>query len=99
MDGFISFSHLPLRLASLMGLVISLLSFLLAGFYFVKKLTSGLNPPGFATLVVAIFFLAGIQLTTIGVVGEYIGRIFDEVKQRPLYVVRRVIGGDSTFRS
>jgi dolichol-phosphate mannosyltransferase len=93
LDGFISFSHTPLRVASLLGLGISLLSFVLAGFYFVKKLTMGLNPPGFATLVVAIFFLAGIQLITIGVMGEYIGRIFDEVKQRPLYVVRRVVGG------
>ena len=92
LDGFISFSHTPLRMASLLGLGISLLSFLLAGFYFVKKLTTGLNPPGFATLVVAIFFLAGIQLITIGVMGEYVGRIFDEVKQRPLYVVRRVTG-------
>jgi glycosyltransferase involved in cell wall biosynthesis len=95
LDGFISFSHMPLRVASLLGLAISLLSFLLAAFYFVKRLTTGLTPPGFATLVVAIFFLAGIQLTTIGVVGEYIGRIFDEVKQRPLYVVRRVIEGGS----
>src|SRR2546425_5549487 len=92
LDGLISFSHTPLRIASLSGLVISLLSFLLAVFYAVKKLTTGLNPPGFATLVVAIFFLAGIQLITMGVMGEYVGRIFEEVKQRPLYIVRRVIG-------
>ena len=92
LDGLISFSHTPLRVASLFGLGISLLSFLLAGFYAIKKLTTGLNPPGFATLVVSIFFLAGIQLITIGVMGEYIGRIFDEVKRRPLYVVRRVTG-------
>jgi len=92
LDGLISFSYTPLRVASLSGVGISLLSFLLAGFYFIKKMTTGLNPPGFATLVVAIFFLAGIQLITIGVMGEYIGRIFDEVKRRPLYVVRRVTG-------
>jgi len=91
LDGLISFSHTPLRIASLSGLVISLLSFLLAVFYAVKKLIMGLSPPGFATLVVAIFFLAGIQLITIGVMGEYVGRIFDEVKQRPLYVVRRIV--------
>ena len=93
LDGFISFSHAPLRVASLLGLGISMLSFTMAAYYVVKALTTGLGPPGFATLAVAVFFLAGIQLTTIGVVGEYIGRIFDEVKQRPLYVVRRVIGG------
>jgi len=92
LDGLISFSYTPLRVASLSGVGISLLSFLLAGFYFIKKLTTGLNPPGFTTLVVAVFFLAGIQLITIGVMGEYIGRIFDEVKRRPLYVVRRVTG-------
>jgi len=78
--------------ASLIGFSISLLSFLLAAFYFVKKVMMGLNPPGFATLVVATFFLAGIQLITIGVMGEYVGRTFDEVKRRPLYVVRRVTG-------
>ena len=94
LDGFISFSYTPLRVASLSGVGISLLSFVLAGFYFIKKLTTGLNPPGFATLVVAVFFLAGIQLITIGVMGEYIGRIYDEVKRRPLYVVRRVTGNE-----
>jgi dolichol-phosphate mannosyltransferase len=92
LDGFVSFSHMPLRVASLVGFVISAVSLALAAFYFVKRLTLGLTPPGFATLVVAVFFLAGVQLITIGVVGEYVGRIFDEVKQRPLYVVRRVLG-------
>jgi dolichol-phosphate mannosyltransferase len=92
LDGFISFSHIPLRMASLLGLAISLLAFLMAGFYFAKKLIAGLSPPGFPTVVVAIFFMAGVQLVTIGVIGEYIGRIFDEVKQRPLYIVRRVTG-------
>ncbi|MDQ7030147.1 MAG: glycosyltransferase family 2 protein [Ardenticatenia bacterium] len=91
LDGIISFSYAPLRVASLLGISISLLSFAIAIFYFVKKLTTGLNPPGFATLVVAIFFLAGIQLITIGVMGEYVGRIFDEVKRRPIYVVRRIL--------
>jgi dolichol-phosphate mannosyltransferase len=92
LDGFISFSHLPLRIASLLGFLISFVSFLLATFYFIKRLAFGLNPPGFATLVVAVFFLAGIQLITIGVIGEYVGRIYDEVKRRPLYLVRQVTG-------
>ncbi len=90
LDGFVSFSHAPLRIASLVGLGISLFSFLMAIVYSAQRLTLGLNPPGFATLVVAVFFLAGIQLITIGVMGEYIGRIFDEVKQRPRYVVRQI---------
>lgn len=92
LDGLISFSYVPLRVISVLGFSVSLLSIILAVFYTVKKLLYGLSPPGFATLVVSIFFLAGIQLITVGVMGEYIGRIFDEVKQRPLYVVRRVIG-------
>jgi len=71
------------------------MSFILAVFYAIQKLTVGLNPPGFATLIVAVFFLAGIQLITIGVIGEYVGRIFEEVKQRPLYVLRRVTGNRS----
>ena len=90
LDGLISFSYVPLRIISLSGLAVSAMSIILALFYTIKKLTTGLTPPGFATLVVAIFFLAGMQLITIGVIGEYVGRIFEEVKRRPLYVTRRV---------
>ncbi len=91
LDGMIAFSYLPLRVITLLGLSVSLFSIILALFYAIKKLSSGLNPPGFATLVVAILFLAGVQLLTIGVIGEYVGRISEEVKQRPLYVARRVV--------
>lgn len=90
LDGLISFSHMPLRIITLLGFSVSFLSFLVALFYLVKKFTLGTGVPGFTTLVVSIFFLAGIQLVTIGVIGEYIGRISDEVKRRPLYVARRV---------
>ena len=90
LDGLISFSYVPLRMISLLGLGVSLVSILLAIGYTIQKLTRGLSPPGFATTVVAIFFLAGIQLITIGVIGEYVGRIFEEVKRRPLYVIRQV---------
>ncbi len=94
LDGLISFSFAPLRLISILGICISCVSLTLAAFYFVKKLVVGLNPPGFATLVVALLFLSGVQLITIGVIGEYVGRIFEEVKRRPLYVVRRVTYGN-----
>ena len=90
LDGLVSFSFIPLRAISILGFIISFISILLAIMYTIQKLTRGLNPPGFATIVVAIFFLAGIQLITLGVIGEYIGRIFEQVKQRPLYVVRKV---------
>ena len=89
LDGLISFSYLPLRFITFLGFSVSCLSIFLAVFYFVKKLFYGLSPPGFATLVVSIFFLAGIQLITMGVIGEYVGRIFEEAKRRPLYVLRR----------
>jgi polyisoprenyl-phosphate glycosyltransferase len=91
LDGLVSFSYVPLRLITMLGFAVSLMSIVLAIFYAVKKLTVGLNPPGFATLTVAVFFLAGMQLMTIGVIGEYVGRIFEEVKRRPLYVVRQVV--------
>jgi polyisoprenyl-phosphate glycosyltransferase len=90
LDGLISFSYVPLRVITMLGFGVSLLSIMLATFYAIKKLTVGLNPPGFATLIVAVFFLAGMQLITIGVIGEYVGRIFEEVKRRPLYVVRKL---------
>ena len=91
LDGLISFSYVPLRVISMMGIAVSILSILLAIIYAIQKIFWGLNPPGFPTTIVAIFFLAGIQLITIGVIGEYVGRIFEEVKRRPLYVVREVI--------
>ena len=92
LDGLVSFSYLPLRVISVIGFIISVVTILLAIFYTFQKLTMGLSPPGFATTVVAIFFLAGIQLITLGVIGEYVGRIFEEVKRRPLYIVKRIIG-------
>jgi glycosyltransferase involved in cell wall biosynthesis len=91
LDGLVSFSYIPLRAISILGFSVSLISILLAVFYAIKRITSGLNPPGFATTIVAILFLAGMQLITMGVIGEYVGRIFEEVKRRPLYVVRQVV--------
>jgi glycosyltransferase involved in cell wall biosynthesis len=92
LDGLISFSYVPLRIITALGLSVSFLSLFLAVFFFVKKLLYGLNPPGYASLIVSIFFLAGIQLITLGVIGEYVGRIFEEAKQRPKYILRRAPG-------
>lgn len=94
LDGLVSFSYLPLRLASMLGFVVSALSLLAALFYLIKRLTEGLNPPGFSTLVVLLLFLSGVQLITIGVIGEYIGHVLEEVKGRPTYVLREIIEGD-----
>jgi glycosyltransferase involved in cell wall biosynthesis len=92
LDGLISFSYVPLRIITVLGVSVSFLSMLMAVFLFVKKLVYGLNPPGYASLIVSIFFLAGIQLITLGVIGEYVGRIFEEAKRRPMYVLRKITG-------
>jgi glycosyltransferase involved in cell wall biosynthesis len=90
LDGLISFSYVPLRMITVTGFVISAISIVLAVIYFVQRLVVGPNPLGFTTTIVAVLFLAGVQLITLGVIGEYVGRIFEEVKRRPLYVVRQV---------
>ncbi len=72
---------------------VSVLSIVLAVIYAVERLLYGLSPPGFATLIVSIFFLAGIQLIMMGAMGESVERIFEEVKRRPLYAVRCVTRG------
>ncbi len=91
LDGLVSFSYMPLRLATLSGFAVSAFSLLAAVYYLIKRLTVGLQPPGFATLVILITFLGGVQLITIGVVGEYIGHVLDEAKGRPAYMVREVM--------
>ena len=90
LDGVFSFSYLPLRLLTYAGIIIAFLGFSAAVFYAVRRLL-GIEtaPTGYTTLVTIVLFLGGVQLIGIGVLGEYLGRIYDEVKQRPLYVVRR----------
>jgi glycosyltransferase involved in cell wall biosynthesis len=89
LDGVFSFSYLPLRLLTYAGVFIALLGFSAAIFYAVRRIL-GIEtaPTGYTTLVTIVLFLGGVQLIGIGVLGEYLGRIYDEVKQRPLYVVR-----------
>jgi glycosyltransferase involved in cell wall biosynthesis len=91
LEGLISFSYLPLRLATMLGFGVSASSLLAAAYYLTRRLTRRLQPPGFATLVVVLLFLGGVQLITVGVVGEYIGHVLEEVKGRPTYVVREVM--------
>lgn len=89
-DGIFSFSYRPLRAISFLGICVSLAAFGLALFYTVKKIQLGLNPPGFASTMVAIFLFSGLQLITLGVIGEYIGRVYEEAKKRPHYIVQRI---------
>lgn len=91
-DGIAGFSLIPLKVWSYLGLVISLISFLYASFLVIRTLLFGIDIPGYASLMVAILFLGGVQLLSLGIIGEYIGRIYDEVKGRPLYLVRDCYG-------
>ena len=91
-DGITSFSHIPLRLATTMGILFSLASFFMILWVVWAKIFTDRTILGWASLMVAVLFLGGIQLLTVGILGEYIGRIFDEVKQRPLYLIREKLG-------
>jgi glycosyltransferase involved in cell wall biosynthesis len=92
--GITSFSDVPLRVWGLIGFSISLISFLYAIYIVTVTLLFGADLPGFPTLVVAIMFLGGIQLLSVGILGEYIARIFTEVKQRPKYLLQIKEGFD-----
>lgn len=90
LDGVFSFSRLPLRLLTYTGLIISMLGFSIALFFIIRRLLGiEIAQIGFTTVVVLVLFLGGVQLIGIGILGEYLGRIYDEAKQRPLFIVRR----------
>jgi glycosyltransferase involved in cell wall biosynthesis len=91
-DGFTSFTTVPLRIWTYLGVLISLGS-VVTGLYFIgEAIVVGVKTPGFPTLIVAVTFLAGVQLMSLGMIGEYVGRIFAEVKRRPLYIVGERVG-------
>ena len=92
LDGFIAFSDAPLRLASYLGLVVGAGAFLAIGVVLYFRLFTDRSIPGFASVAILILFIGGVQLLSVGMMGEYLGRIYDEVKQRPLYVVRETVG-------
>jgi polyisoprenyl-phosphate glycosyltransferase len=94
LDGITSASTMPLRVWSYVGVVIALFSLLYALFVVVRTVFFGIDVPGYPSLMVAILFFGGLQLISLGVLGEYVGRILIETKRRPLYVVRRKIGFD-----
>src|SRR5438094_10153037 len=97
MDGMLSFSTKPLRVATYLGFLISIAAFGMGLFYIVTFFTLHKQAgSGFTTLVICVLFLGGVQLMSIGILGEYIGRIYEEMKQRPLYVVQARIGFDES---
>jgi dolichol-phosphate mannosyltransferase len=96
MDAIFSFSYRPLRWVTWMGIFVSTVTFGLAIFYMVTFFTFRKPITGFTTTIVCVLFLGGVQMIAIGILGEYIGRIYEEIKQRPLYVVKDRVGFEST---
>jgi glycosyltransferase involved in cell wall biosynthesis len=96
LDGITSFSLVPLKIWSYIGLIFSFSSFCYATFLVIRTFMLGIDVPGYASLMVAVLFFGGIQLIGLGILGEYLGRIYEEVKGRPLYLVRNCYGFDTT---
>jgi polyisoprenyl-phosphate glycosyltransferase len=94
LDGITAASTAPLRVWSYVGAVIAFLAMCYATFIFSRTLVLGVDMPGYASIMVSVLFLGGVQLISLGILGEYVGRILTETKQRPLYVVRDKIGLD-----
>ena len=92
LDGIFSFTLIPLKIWSYLGVVISFISLVYASFLVIRTLILGIDVPGYASLMVAVLFLGGVQLISLGVMGEYLGRVYEEVKARPLYLIRDVYG-------
>ena len=91
-DGLSSFSTVPLKIATWSGAIIAFVATLTAFYFLIRTLFYGTDLPGFPSLIVSIMFFSGIQLVSLGMIGEYVGRIFAEVKRRPLYLIGERVG-------
>ncbi|WP_236841787.1 glycosyltransferase family 2 protein [Bosea sp. PAMC 26642] len=94
-DGLSSFSTVPLKVATWTGVMIAIIAAFTALFFLIRTLFFGTDLPGFPSLIVSIMFFSGIQLISLGLIGEYVGRIFAEVKRRPLYLIGERVGFDA----
>ena len=93
-DGLTSFTTIPLRVWSYLGVLISLFALCYATMVLVTTLLFGADVPGYPTLIISVMFFAGVQLLSLGVIGEYLGRMYEEVKGRPLFLVAEELGLD-----
>jgi glycosyltransferase involved in cell wall biosynthesis len=91
-DGIASFSLVPLKVWSYIGLVFAMLAFIYASWLIIRTLIFGVEVPGYVSTMVSILFMGGLQLISLGVIGEYLGRVYEEVKGRPLYLIREAYG-------
>ncbi|MBN9450778.1 MAG: glycosyltransferase family 2 protein [Bosea sp.] len=94
-DGLSSFSTVPLKIATWSGAIIAVIATFSALYFMLRTLLFGTDLPGFPSLIVSIMFFSGIQLVSLGMIGEYVGRIFAEVKRRPLYLIGERVGFDA----
>ena len=90
-DGIIGYSTKPLRIATFIGSMTAIASFLYLLFVVLQKLIWGIDIPGYATIIVLILLLGGVQLLCIGIIGEYVGRTFEQTKQRPIYIAKEIL--------
>lgn len=97
-NGITSFSSFPVRLGVYLGLIVSAVAFVYGVIIMVKTLFTGVEVPGYASMMVVMLFIGGIQLFFLGLLGEYIGRIYKEVKNRPIYMVDKALGFDGKSR-
>lgn len=91
-EGITSYSTAPLRISTLLGIIVSFSAFLYMCYIFIKTIILGEPVHGFPTLIIVILFLGGVQLLSLGIIGEYLGRIFLETKHRPIYLIRKKEG-------
>ena len=91
-DGITSFSYFPLRVSTYIGFVVALINFLVGLYMLIKKVFFGIPILGYASIIVSILFIGGVQLLIIGLLGEYVGRIYTEVQNRPIYILNKKIG-------
>ena len=91
-EGITSFTTAPLRLSTILGLSISIFTLFYICYFLLKTLIIGDPVRGFPTLVIIILFLGGVQLLSLGIIGEYLGRIFHETKNRPVYLINEYVG-------
>ncbi len=99
LDGVVSFSRLPLRLATWLGFFTGLLALVMVGLVIYWRFFTESTLNGFALLTAAVFFMGAVQLITVGILGEYVGRIYEEIKNRPLYILKEVQGFEARSKS
>ena len=97
-EGITGFTLMPLKIATYLGLVVAVFALGFGGQLIIRTLLFGNQVPGYPSLMAVVLFLGGVQLMTLGVIGEYLGRVFNETKQRPLYLVERARGSEVAMR-